>query len=241
MSNAEARIIPHSQAYIDFENELLRFNQVVSEFKISLLSDTRLRLNYEKAALQFKNEVLRAMRSGEITLQRAAEMIYETRESIRVSTRKDLTALAKKISISLEKPQTFAELLNKNSNRLFNKPFLAIVNPQQQGAVYMRLIERAVSNKFVNNICHTTRRICQSLWVLTFVIILHHIVVSDHKIQTALREGLVLGAAIGGGLIGLKAGVVCGPAAWLCSPIFSIVGGALGAYTAEHYSVWIKL
>jgi hypothetical protein len=101
----------------------------------------------------------------------------------------------------------------------------------QQRRVYAEIVEAAARSGPVANALGKVMRVGgRSLFVLSLAVSVYAVATSATPGKTAAREGVLLGAGLGGSVLGgAAAGLACGPGAPVCVTIGAFVGGALFA------------
>ena len=70
-------------------------------------------------------------------------------------------------------------------------------------------------------------------WALEAGLAAYEVLQAENKVETAAKEGAVVGGGLAGAWVGSKIGLACGPLAWACSPILGLIGGFAGGEAGD--------
>ncbi|WP_158498760.1 hypothetical protein [Magnetospira sp. QH-2] len=187
----------------------------------------RVRRSYQERIKQASDEILEKYRQGGYSAEEAARLASGERNKIMMEAREQGTETAKAIAEMKKKEGiAFDDLLDRYAGEKKNFKDLT---PKEQMAVWEKIINKSGSgNSDWTRRARIAGKAGRGLWLLTAAIAANNIMVAQDKKHAALKEGVtVTGGAVGGAAGGLL-GTLCGPGAFICSPLGVMIGGYLG-------------
>jgi len=219
--------------------------------------DSAVRALYAKEISAMAQELAKQMDSGALTPIEAAKQAQESRNNILKILRRGSTPVGRAIAENIKREgMGLQDLIIKNFSKIHNG---IRINPrliseternrllrnfeklpvEGKNQVYAAIVESAGRPRdlVVAGIEMKTRgKIGGGLLILSVGWSIYVIATAEDKAQAAKRELAVTGAGIGGAILGgAAAGLVCGPAAPVCSTAGAFIGGALAAFGVSWF------
>lgn len=248
MKPASPKKAPVAKVPERVQSELRALQETALHFETTIVLDSVQRLRYRELVLELRNTILRDLKKGVISAEKAAQVSFDTRNAIRVAQQGRVSEFGFQISQMLEQERTFAELLERRAQAVFQRSFRSLSGFQERSRVYIELIRGNLPNARITRGIVVSGALSLGLIVLTGAHVFEAVVKSDHKVQTALREITLLSYTWVGGAIGQRVGAAAclasagtGPAApWVyagCTVATSALGGMLGRAVGE-VAIW---
>lgn len=226
---------------------LLEFEGAALKFSYDFIQDARQREIYNSNVQRIKDEVLKQVATGKLSVKEGAEFCYEMRDKIMVQIRKKTSrhgrAIAesrKKVSPSLEK------LLNDKSKRLFDKAFDGLSEIQKDSIYYEIIESSARPDTFFNTLNKNLSVMGKVFIVMTVTYSIYEIASADDGVEESARQGITIAMGVGGTMVaGLAISTVCGPGAPVCAIALlvggGLAGGAIGGCVADMFDAEIEV
>lgn len=224
-------LMPNTEAAFDAAMEQLH----VQAFALSaqFTSDAAVRQSYVKNIQAMSADLRMKVRLGELTWKQATEEANVLRNEIMAITRGRTAPIGLAIAQRLKKDGvTLNAIIAKRTLQSFGaQARFEQLTEAQKAEVYKAVMDGggrgnvAVSTK-VAFISQFTRAIL----ILSLSVSAYVILTSPQPMQTAKREGAVMGAGLAGSVGGgMVAGLMCGPGSPVCVAIGAFVGGVMFA------------
>lgn len=206
-----------------------------SKFAETAIRDSALRQVYAKNIKHVADEVLAEVNAGKIYARDGAKFCYDMRNKIMAEIRRLTSPMGVAEAERLKKKaKSFDEILEKNSQKLYNKSFSALNNAEVNKVFYATITSSGRNRPSVTAATKKLAILGGVALVVTGILAIWAICEADDKIREAIKQASVLsGSAIGGSLAGNLArfahlGDACGPYAAACILGIMIVGAVLG-------------
>lgn len=207
------------------------------------IKDSVLRQLYTKNIKRISDQVLAEVNAGKMYARDGAKFCNEIRNKIMLETRRFLSPIGLQMSEKLKKdPKTYADILDKNSNSLFKKPFIQL-NRQQKNKVFYATISSSGRDNRKVTVQSKQLAIAGSIAILvTAILAVWAICEADDKIRESINQAsIITGGSLGGsfaGALGRAAGLgaYCGPYAVPCIAGIVIIGTIIGGILADMVS-----
>jgi hypothetical protein len=204
-------------------------------FGIRFINDAAVRAEYMQGVSAAARDLLRRAETGTMSYAAAAAeanlLRNELMEIARGRTSEMMAAYARSLK---REGLTLEALVRRHAKELFDKAPEALSRTERD-AVMRRILEGAArSRSGVNAAATRLGRLGRVLFWASIGIAFYNVLNAEHPGQQAVKEGAILGSGLLGSIAGgAAAGLVCGPAAPVCSGIGVVVGGALFAFGAS--------
>lgn len=200
--------------------------------------DGSARAGYDRLLREFRDDVFAQVKSGKLTWRAAAQQARGLRDDVMQLVRVRSTPVGRSLAEwHKSRSPTMNELIAAKTLKLFGRDAnFTRLTVEQQNRIYAAIVESAgKSNPRITAAMRTLSRAGRGLLVLALGISIYNVAVADDKAGAALREGVVTGAGIAGGMAaGAMAGLLCGPGAPVCVTIGAFVGGAGAAMGVDY-------
>jgi hypothetical protein len=201
-------------------------------FGTRFVSDARVRRAYLEAVRDAANELMWRARSGQITYAQAATEANTIRNAL-LETARSQTSEVMRAYVKTLKAEglTLESLIARHAKDLFGKAPEALTAVERD-QVMRRILEGAArARPSATAGARMVGRLGRGLIWLSVGIAFYNVWQAEDPGKQAVKEGAILGAGMVGAMAGgAAAGLVCGPAAPVCSGIGVLVGGALFAF-----------
>lgn len=180
--------------------------------------------------------MLAEVKAGRVSVKEAAEHCYEMRNKIMAITRTHTSKQGLAVAEANKRTaKSQIELLNRNSEMLFNKNYLELDEWQKQ-KVYYALIESSARPRASVNVANKVLRVTgKVLIVVTAVYAVYEIANAENKRKEAVRQGAMISGGIAAtALAGLTVSTVCGPAFPACTIGFLLAAGGIGGWATSE-------
>lgn len=217
------------------------YEAIATKFAQSAIKDGRTRENYMNHIKRISTEVKEQVKAGKISVKEGAEYCNQLRDKLFVEYRKYTSAVGVAQAEELKlNPKGIDFYLNKYAAKQFGKQFSDLTEAEKNRIYYTVLESAGRSNAAVSAEAARLRVMGKIGILMTAVLAVYQVIRADRKIKEAARQGsIVAGGMLGGGVAGIGASVVCGPAAPVC--VFAVValgsnlGGMAGAALNDAY------
>jgi hypothetical protein len=211
------------------------YEAIATKFAASAIKDGRTRENYMNHIKRVSREVRDEVNAGKISVKEGAEFCNQLRDKLFIEYRKYTSAIgvARAEEIKLDS-KGVDYYLNKYSKSQFGKAF-ADLNEAEKNKIYYAVLESSGrSNAAVSAEAARLRVLGKVGVLMTAALATYQVVRADRKIKEAARQGsIIAGGMLGGGIAGLGASVVCGPAAPVCVIALVALGSSLGGMAGD--------
>jgi hypothetical protein len=199
-----------------------------------LAHDGPLRAQYMREVKEFSDGIIDAFKLGKISEGEAARLASTFRNQAMNETRAGLSPAGKVLSSFLKSEgKTLAQLVEKYSIEYAAKAktTVAKLTAEDKGKVFMMVAERSgVTSNTVNVGSKFAPHAGKALLAVGVAIAIYQVWTAENPEREAVKQG----AGFAGFALGATAGLFCGPGAPVCSVVFGLAGGLLGAFAAEH-------
>jgi hypothetical protein len=223
------------------ETALYELEAEATTFSIRFIPDYAVRRLYADSIKGMSDEIMRRVRTGEMTAQEGQMVAHQARNEILAITRKASSDVALAWSKGMkEEGYTLEFLQEKYAQQGFGKVFSQL-GEADRNTVYLKIVDSAGRPNADVMVCSS--RLSMSMKGLIFVtaaLAVYFVVTSNDPLREAAKQGTVIEAGVlGGGVAGMYvAPLVCAATAPVCVAALVFVGGAAVAYGAERYFEW---
>jgi hypothetical protein len=232
MSVTTEAIAGDSRASAELSAALDALGAVAFAFGTRFVNDARVRRAYLEAVRDAANELMWRVRSGQISYAQAATEANTIRNALMETARSQTSEVMRAYVRTLKaEGLTLASLIARYARELFGKAPEALTAVERD-QVMRRILEGAArGNPSATAGARRVGQLGRGLIWLSVGIAFYNIWQAEDPGMQAVREGAIFGAGlVGAAAGGAVAGLVCGPAAPVCSGIGVLVGGALFAF-----------
>jgi|HubBroStandDraft_1064217.scaffolds.fasta_scaffold38249_2 hypothetical protein len=198
-----------------------------TNFAQRFIQDKDVRAEYMQKASGASDEILDAVKRGEVTPAEGAAQANAMRNGLLDAGRLKSSDIGRAVAES-EKASglTMDELIAKYSEQLFHKEF-STLGTAEQDAVFLKIIERAGQpNPKWNRVALQLGEAGKGLIIISIALSVYSVATSDRPGREAVKQGTGAGMGFLGSLAGgAAAGLVCGPGAPICVGVGAFVGG----------------
>jgi polyhydroxyalkanoate synthesis regulator phasin len=210
------------------------FEATALRFSVDAISDAKAREAYQRNSKRLSDEVLAAVKKGEMTVKEGAEFCQQMRnqimEEIRVISSPQGRAYAERM-----KPEgrTLEYYLKKYSKEIFDRPYSELTAAEQSKVHYAIVESAGRPNVKVNAKIKRIRVMGKVFIVVTAAFAAYSIGNAENKAKEIIKQGSVIGGGFAGGAAGgVAAGAVCGPGAVVCTVAIVLIGSIVGGLGA---------
>ena len=224
-----------------FQTELHVLSSEMANFASRFIKDSGARLEYLTRAKAFQQELITAVRSGEMTAREAARRANLMRNSLLDIARLKSSDIGRAVAESLKRTGlTLIEAQEKYALQRFGKAFSKLLDGQKS-QVYMDIVEASGRTRpAVTKAALRWGKVGKGLLVLSIGLVAYDIYAAEDKAKASATGAASLGGGfLGGAAGGAAAGLWCGPGAPICSGVGVLVGGGLGALGFGSLVDWL--
>ena len=231
------QVMPNNEAAFDAAIEQLR----VQAFALStqFTSDAVVRKSYVKNIQAMTSDLRMKVRLGELTWKQAAEEANVLRNEIMAITRGRTAPIGLAIAQKLKKEGlTLNAVVAKRTLELFGENArFDLLTQTQKAEVYKAVMDGGGrGNVAVSTKVALISQFSRALLILSLSVSAYVIFTSPQPMQTAKREGAVMGAGLAGSVGGgMVAGLMCGPGSPVCVALGAFAGGVMFAMGMAAY------
>lgn len=219
------------------DQALAELQATASNFARSCIRESGVRAQYIHDIGSMSREIEVAVKTGRLSAQAGATQAQELRNAILDLSRTQSSPIGRAYAMKLKiAGRTFAEVAERNAQKLFKAPF-ATLSEAQQAAVHVEMIRSAGrGDPRVVALAQKLGRVGRRVLLVSLAVALYEIQAADNKPREVLRQGTLAGAGIAGGALagsGAVAAGLCAATAPVCAGIAALIGGLLFAFGAD--------
>ena len=219
------------------QRALSELQATASNFAASCIRDAGVRAQYARDIHAVSHEFVAEVRAGRLTAKAAAEQVNVLRNRIMDLSRLRSSPTGRAYAMRLKgQGRTLAELTEKYAGRLFRKPFAAL-SEAQQAAVYFEIVSAGGrADPAVMGLSKTLGKIGRRLFLVALAVAVYEIHEAEDKPREVLRQGMLAGGGVIGGMVGGAGAVavgVCAATAPVCVGVAALIGGLLFSFGAD--------
>jgi hypothetical protein len=208
-----------------------------SNFAASCIRDAKVRAQYALDIQAVSREFTVEVQAGRLSARTAAEQVIALRNQIMELARLRSSPTGRAYAIRLKRQgKTLGELVEKYAGRLFRKPFATLSNAEQTAVYTEIVIAGGRADPAVLALSSTLGKIGRRLFLVSLAVAVYEIYEAEDKPREVVRQSVLAGAGIAGGLaggVGAVAVGACAATAPVCIGVAALVGGLLFAFGAE--------
>ena len=230
--------IPIDEAIEKLRNELYLIEAGVALFAKEAFQNAYVRENYNKSIKEMSNQLLKEVEKEQdihkrkILAKQLAQDANKFRNEIMNDMRAKSTTWGRVRAERIKsRGKTFEEMIEKKIKDLsYNKPFEQLTK-QEQTKVFEEIIESSgKSNEKVNAKISMVKNFARGIIVFSIGYLIYDLYVSENKARVIISHSATIGGGFVGGGLGMWAGLICGPYAFVCVPTFGGLGVVGGGY-----------
>jgi hypothetical protein len=223
------------------DEAILAFEANAMAFAERFIKDARVRGNYVGEAQRFSEELRDQVARGALSVEQAAQQAVAMRNGLLDAARLQNSDIGRAVS-EAEKAagKSFADLVDHYATKLFGRGFKQLT-PAQQDQVYAELVRAAGRpNPRFTSLARNLGRVGRGLLIVSLAYATYTVATSDRPGREAVRQGVGIGAGIGGSILGgAGAGLACGPGAPVCMGVGALIGGIAFAVGVDLTFEWL--
>jgi hypothetical protein len=207
-----------------------------ASFATDAIVDSDTRQRYMDGIKRISRTVQTEVDSGHISAADGASYCQEMRNRILMEARKITSPQA--LGYAQYKKadgRSLPWLLDKYSDKLFQKPFSTLTDAEKDRAYYAVIEAAGRDDAKITAATGRLRTVGKVGLLITAALAAHAILTADDKIKEAAKQGTVLqGGVLGGYLAGLAVASICGPGAPFCAIAVVLIGSVMGSLSTEY-------
>jgi len=223
--------------YVLLDRAIEQMQATAYNFAAAAISDSRVRLQYERDLKAMATEIKEAVRTGKMSANEGATLANNMRNSIMDLLRTRTSPLGLAFAKELKaQGKTLSELMEHYAGKLFKQP-MSLLNEAQQTAVCQEIVQAAGrSNPKVNALLAQAGKIGRRVYLVSLTVGVYEIYEAENKPREISRQGVLMGTGIAGGWAagaGAVALGACAATAPVCIGIAVLAGGILASFGAD--------
>ena len=207
---------------------------VYAMFAKEFIRIPQLRTEYQTAIRQMSNEILtivdkeQDIHKRKILAKQLAQDANKFRNEIMNDMRAKSTTWGRVRAERIKsRGKTFEEMIEKKIKDLSFEQ----LTKQEQTKVFEEIIESSgKSNEKVNAKISMVKNFARGIIVFSIGYLIYDLYVSENKARVIISHSATIGGGFVGGSLGMWAGLICGPYAFVCVPTFGGLGVVGGGY-----------
>jgi hypothetical protein len=216
------------------------FESDAVNFAVRFIPDNAVRQQYVEKIRRMADDLLDAVKRGEMTAKEAQQLAHQLRNEIMETARGASSDVGRAWAEALKRTgRTLSDLQEAYAQRLFGRGFGALAEAEQN-EVFLAVINasgRARPSVLIRSVRFA--RFAKGLLYVTVAFAVSHVATAEDPGRAVAKEVVVVGAGVGGAaLAGLATSVVCGPGAPVCAALLVFVGGGLAAFGSDYAFDW---
>ncbi|MEN9658186.1 MAG: hypothetical protein RL571_1651 [Pseudomonadota bacterium] len=219
---------PLKQSIESFEAAAIRFS-------MDAIKDEHFRKKYIANITRISTQIKSDALAGKISAKEGMDFCQQMRNKIMDETRAYTSAQGLAV-VERKKPvgATREMLLNKYSEKVFNKQYINLSENQKE-KVYYSIIESSARDNTKFTTGTKVMKMMGKVGILvTASLAVGSIIIAENKTKEAVKQGgILVGGAAGGVLAGLTVSTICGPGAPICAIAIVLVGSMAGGLAGE--------
>ncbi|MGH1372687.1 MAG: hypothetical protein ACRBBW_11660 [Cellvibrionaceae bacterium] len=204
-------------------------------FATKFIPDSKYRTEYMRKTREASREIKELVKAGKLSPLEGAKRASEIRNTIMDATRGKLSNIGKAWSHNLKvSGKSLQELEMHYALDKFGKNFETL-SDSNKNLVWKEIVAASGRQRPSANFkAKAVGVLGKSLVVLTVSLTLYNIISAEDKVRATAKEGVVIGAGVGGMLAGgYVASLACGPGAFFCAAAWTFAVGAEAAFGSE--------
>jgi len=219
----------------ELESAIALLESQASIFATKFIPDSKSRTEYMKKTREASNEIKSLVNNGSITAQEGAKRASSIRNTILDATRGKLSNIGKAWSHNLKNSgKSLPQLEAEYAKSLFGRKFDSLPE-NNKNRVWKEIVAASGRQRpSANSAAKAVGLAGRGLVVVTVALALYNIISAEDKVRATTKEGVVIGAGLGGMAAGgYVASLACGPGAFFCASAWTFAIGAAAAFGAE--------
>ncbi len=204
-------------------------------FGLKFIPDSKYRSEYIQKTRDASREIKTLVKTGKLSPHEGAVRASEIRNTIMDVTREKLSNIGKAWSQNHKvNGKSLVELESQYALEKYGKNFDEL-SVQNKNSVWKEIVAAAGRQRPSANFkAKAVGVLGRGLVVLTVSLALYNIIIAEDKARASTKEGVILGASVGGMLAGgYVASLACGPGAFFCAAAWTFAVGAASAFGSE--------
>ncbi|QOQ91232.1 hypothetical protein HW260_02465 [Helicobacter cinaedi] len=224
--------------FVILKDELYLIEAEVAFFTKEAFQNAYVRESYNKSIQEMSNQLLKEVEKEQdihkrkILAKQLAQDANKFRNEIMNDMRAKSTTWGRVRAERIKsRGKTFEEMIEKKIKDLsYNKPFEQLTK-QEQTKVFEEIIKSSGEpNKKINVKMLIAKNFARGIIVFSIGYLIYDLYVSENKARVIISHSATIGGGFVGGGLGMWAGLICGPYAFVCVPTFGGLGVVGGGY-----------
>lgn len=224
--------------FVILKDELYLIEAEVAFFAKEAFQNAYVRESYNKSIKEMSNQLLKEaekeqdIHKRKILAKQLAQDANKFRNEIMNDMRAKSTTWGRVRAERIKsRGKTFEEMIEKKIKDLsYNKPFEQLTK-QEQTKVFEEIIKSSGEpNKKINVKMLIAKNFARGIIVFSIGYLIYDLYVSENKARVIISHSATIGGGFVGGGLGMWAGLICGPYAFVCVPTFGGLGVVGGGY-----------